>query len=761
MTTIVKRYPTFEIELITQNTPYLLKYDTQKQISQKSFEEALLSFSVKNSMSDDSPAFSFVISAKEKWDKIINANDLVRIRVFPDVTKGAPDNPYIMVGLVSDIKKEGEYANGSLLYRVTGQAMTKALINFDVGVIQEVSTVIASTGWLPDDPQKGLKFSQNTAAGIGNELMERFVYKYAQYDFNGKGLKDYFVHSFSSWKEDEALADVTPFINYQGSLRQFLDDVVAKPFNELFFEFQKDGKCAALMRPTPFDPDKWFALPTYRFTSDVVVQESFGKNDNEMFSIFVVGAPNLLDYNSVDLGVFPKYHPELIKKYGYKRLDAQNRYLLSNSGTIGQGGTNAATPGAGNGTPPSGNGTGGMPTPTPATQPAPTVKEEPTKPQAPQQPSYEDVLTFITENNLQDPETLRRKRNDVYAQIVGQFSTMPASMVNGIIDALKDGKFGREVYAQLVTSAGSGAGGGATKEKSVDSEKLGKYTQKLFNWYCENANFYSGDIRILGNPAYRLGVRLLYDDFEQQTTWEFYLESVQHEFSFTGGYTTVLGVTRGLPNEGAKRFSNLWGKSEEFKGGYLGEDSLEKLLENAKNANPSGGAGGGTGSGMWGGGAGGNVAMKALATAREMTSKPSIYVFGGGRSGNNPFMSSPIRIDCSSFVWWCYNVHGVQLKGGATGMTTDTIKTDPRLQQISARGSNKSIAMSQIREGDIIYFDTYKQDGHVGIYSGNGKFIGSQSTPGIHEEDLSTSYWQKVFNGHVRRYVEGVGNIMV
>lgn len=744
MTTIVKRYPTFEIELITQDTPYILKYDTQKQISQKTFEEAIISFSIKNAMADDSPAFSLVISSKEKWDKIVNANDLIRIKVFPDVTKEVPDNPYIMVGMISDIKKEGEYGNGTLLYRITGQAMTKALINFSVGVIQEVATIIPTIGWLPDDATNGLKFSSNNAAGIGNELMERFIYKYAQYKWaNGATLKDYLIHSFSSWTEDETLADPSPFINYQGSLRQFLTDVTAKPFNELFFEYTKNGQCVGLMRPTPFDPDKWNQLPLYRFTSDIVVQESFGKNDNEMFSVFVVQAPNINEFNSMDLGVFPKYHPELIKRYGYKRLDAQNRYLLT-PGIAGtqQQGTNAGT-GTG-ATTPSGNGTGTTnPSPTPA------IRTEP----ATAQPNYEEVITFITQNKLQDPEMLRLKQNEVYAQLVGEYPSMPPSLVNGIIDSLKDGKFGREIYTQLVNSAGGGNNTEAAKEKGVANEKLNKYTQRLFNWYCENANFYAGDIRVLGNPAYRVGSRVMYDDFEQETVWEFYLESVQHEFSFNGGYTTILGVTRGLPEQGAKRFKNLWGQSEDFKGGYLGEKSLEQLIEAGKAANPPGGTGsGGTGAGGWGGGSGSGVAMQALATAREMTSKPSVYVFGGGRSGNNPFLSSPIKIDCSSFVWWCYNVHGVQLKGGATGMTTDTIKTDPRLQLISARGSDKKQAMSMIQTGDIIYFDTYKQDGHVGIYSGNGKFIGSQSTPGIHEEDLSTSYWQKVFNGHVRRF---------
>ncbi|AMW61471.1 tail lysin 1 [Bacillus phage Juglone] len=754
MVQIQKRYPTFEIQLITEDTSYELTYDTKKQLSSDSFDNAIISFSCKNSMTDDSPAFALIVTAVDKWDKILNANDLIRIKVFPDVTDKVPDNPYIMVGMISDIKKDGEYANGTLVYRITGQAMTKALINFQVGVIQQFAAISPSFGWLPDGTEQGLHFSNNSAAGIGDELMDRFLYKYAQYKFtNGKGLQDYFTHRFESWKEDESLLDPSPFVNYQGSLRQFLEDIVAKPFNELFFEYTVDGQCAAVMRPTPFDPDKWNALETYKFKSDIVIQESFGKNDNEAFSVYVVQAPNLLEYNSLDLGVFPRFHPELIKKYGYKRLDAQNRYLMSADKAMQ--GNNAANGGltnlpntGGTGTPtPTPNPGGGTATPTPMvmTAPQPTTRTV-------TQPAFADVDSFIKSSKYNDPETLRKRRTEVEAGLKAKYPSMTQSMTTSIVDALKNGTFNADTYKQIANSATGDTNQTNSSEKSVDNAKLKAFTDRLYNWYCENPNFYSGDIRVLGNPMYRVGTRLHYEDAEQETTWEFYLESVQHEFSFTNGYSTILGVTRGLPENGKARFTNLWGKSEDFKGGYLGEETMAQLAEKAKQAQQQAGGGAGGATGGMGSGAGSGVAMQALGTAREMTSKPSVYVFGGGRSGSNPFLNSPIKIDCSSFVWWCYNLHGVQLNGGATGMTTDTIAKDSRLQVISPRGGDKNAAYAALREGDIIYFDTYKSDGHVGIYSGNSKFIGSQSSPGIHEEDLTTSYWKKVFNGHVRRF---------
>jgi hypothetical protein len=714
MTTIIKRYPTFTVEMANEQSSYILTYDTEEQLTQEDFEESIISFSIKNAMEDDSPVFSLVVLAKKKWDKILGSNDLVRIKAIPDRTKDEPHNPYIMVGLISDIHKEGEYGDGILLYRITGRAMTKALIDFNVGVIQEVATIITGLGWLPDDPETGLQFSGNTAAGIGSELMERFVYEYAEYNFEGnKTLKDYFDYEFNSWTEDEALADVTPFINYQGSLRQFLEDVSAKPFNELFFEYTNEGKCKALMRPTPFDPDNWDRLPLYRFTSDIVVEESIGKSDSEMFSVFVVQAPNSISLNSMDLGVYPKFNPDLIKKYGYKRLDAENRYLLT-AHLVGE-----------------------------AEEDEEEGEEIPVEP-----PMFEEVLTFITDNGYEDPEVLRTQRETVYSEMLSYFPTMSESLIDSVIDSVKEGDFTREEYNILKDATGDSEVDQETNaEKSIAQEKLEEYTQRLYNWYCENANFYGGDLRVLGHPMYRIGSKIQYEDFEQDTVWEFYVESVQHEFSFSNGYTTILGVTRGLPDYGTKRFSNLWGMSEDFKGGYLGELSQEELLEKAQQSDTSG-----DGVREWGRTNGGNTALNALNTALGKLDYDSVYTFGGGRSGN-PFLSTPIETDCSSFVWWCYYENGVSLKGGKTGMTTDTIKVDSRLKTITPRGSSKELARSFLQIGDLVYFDTYKNDGHVGIYAGEGTFVGSQSSSGIATENMKEGYWWQKFNGHVLRYI--------
>lgn len=53
--------------------------------------------------------------------------------------------------------------------------------------------------------------------------------------------------------------------------------------------------------------------------------------------------------------------------------------------------------------------------------------------------------------------------------------------------------------------------------------------------------------------------------------------------------------------------------------------------------------------------------------------------------------------------------------------------------------------------GDLVFFDMYKQDGHIGIYAGEGMFIGAQSSTEVTFENLEEGYWSEVFKGRVQR----------
>lgn len=127
----------------------------------------------------------------------------------------------------------------------------------------------------------------------------------------------------------------------------------------------------------------------------------------------------------------------------------------------------------------------------------------------------------------------------------------------------------------------------------------------------------------------------------------------------------------------------------------------------------------------------------AIDAANSWIGKPNKYVFGGGRSQSDISIG---HFDCSSFVHWAYSQAGIDM-GSVGSVSTETL---------NKMGSK--VPFNQIQPGDIIFFDTYKSDGHVGIWLGNGKWIGTQGSTGIAVIDQnSNTYWQGVFSGHVRR----------
>jgi cell wall-associated NlpC family hydrolase len=110
----------------------------------------------------------------------------------------------------------------------------------------------------------------------------------------------------------------------------------------------------------------------------------------------------------------------------------------------------------------------------------------------------------------------------------------------------------------------------------------------------------------------------------------------------------------------------------------------------------------------------------------------SVYVFGGGRSASDIANG---RFDCSGFVNWAFSTVGVSLSGN-----TDSLKH-----------AGAQVSRSNMQPGDLVFFNTYKTDGHVGIYVGGGKFIGSQSSTGVAIANMSSGYWAEKFNGRVVR----------
>jgi len=134
---------------------------------------------------------------------------------------------------------------------------------------------------------------------------------------------------------------------------------------------------------------------------------------------------------------------------------------------------------------------------------------------------------------------------------------------------------------------------------------------------------------------------------------------------------------------------------------------------------------------------GGSPAIeKAIAAGMPLVGK-SPYNFGGGRTQYDINRKS---FDCSSFMRWIFQQGGVNL-GRVDSTTTDTLVK-----------LGKPVKASEMKRGDLVFFDTYKINGHVGVYLGDNKVLHDGSTYGVYVNDMN--HFRRVFNGVVRRVVE-------
>lgn len=116
----------------------------------------------------------------------------------------------------------------------------------------------------------------------------------------------------------------------------------------------------------------------------------------------------------------------------------------------------------------------------------------------------------------------------------------------------------------------------------------------------------------------------------------------------------------------------------------------------------------------------------------------STYVLGGGRTLQQ---EQEHIFDCSSFVWYCYDQAGIQL-GPLSSVTTWTlVQAYPR------------VPLSQMRPGDLIFFNVEGPNSHVGIYLGNGKFISAEDPAlGVGIASINSPYWAPKVSEAVRPY---------
>ena len=116
------------------------------------------------------------------------------------------------------------------------------------------------------------------------------------------------------------------------------------------------------------------------------------------------------------------------------------------------------------------------------------------------------------------------------------------------------------------------------------------------------------------------------------------------------------------------------------------------------------------------------TAAAVIATAKKYIGVP--YVWGG---------SSPSGFDCSGFVQYVFQQHGIQLNRTAS----------------TQYQHGTYVSRSNLQPGDLVFFqDTYTTGiSHLGIYIGNGEFIHASSSKGVTISQLSNSYWNSHYYG--------------
>jgi len=120
-----------------------------------------------------------------------------------------------------------------------------------------------------------------------------------------------------------------------------------------------------------------------------------------------------------------------------------------------------------------------------------------------------------------------------------------------------------------------------------------------------------------------------------------------------------------------------------------------------------------------------DLRQKIVATAKQYIGVP--YLWGG---------TTPSGFDCSGFVQYVYQRHGISLP--RTSKEQWTVGT--------------AISKSALQPGDLVFFaNTYTTGiSHLGIYIGNNQFIHASSSKGVTITDLSNSYWAARYYGAKR-----------
>lgn len=658
----------------------------------------------------------------------------------------------------------------------------------------------------------GVAFFGNTVATIEKNIVNRFKpYMVYSYDNGQHKLWDFIDYSnMESWTDYEYLFDSSQFTNASGSLWDLMQNALRIPFNEMYFDSTADGKSKLVVRRTPFNPEDWQNLTQITVDSNDVIDNEVSKTDAQEFSVFVVNpaTPTILGIaNGMLLSAYPQTNQQLINYYGYSKYEVDDLYL---SGRTNDNNKTSSKKSKGKGTK-TDNTSGVFYDEQDVASFLSVISDNSlrlNKAKYAIQLSdaannisnaqaydlinsycangyqmtdqiYESVLQTDSGGGLSNTGTKDASYENMEDCIersggdIATFMSVAKSTIKDITDEFlrevwqareSNGKLTKKGYKKVYDNyrkAGNAVGDSGATDLKV-------FTRMLYNWYADNFNFWGGTIIVSGNPDIRPGCILNVIDFYNKKQYgypgmRYYIESVTHKFSYTEGYTTEIGVTRGMRmpvgNEVDPRFCNLWGTSIDFKGGYMGEAAISDL---ALAESSSDSASGTDDSDAFGGAKGNEIAVKAAEFGYSFRKNGNpringkkmkeVYSFGHAteRGSKNPLThdlnQGTIVLDCSSFVYWCFRHFGAVI-----GTNTTSQANGSQFKKVNVGQSAKNMKV-----GDLVFMENC---GHVMFYIGDGKLMGWNgsgswdTSGGCQVQSLETvKSWAGGIDGYVARF---------
>lgn len=315
-------HPTIEIHFYGEYGKLsAMSYDSTTSNTQ--VDNDIISTNTVRNMGQDCPTFSINLVWKNKWYKNLASNDMIVIYM----QRPPESKRIIMFGLIDDIRKVTDYSGTQpqRAVQVTGRGFNKCFVQFDIGLIENYSTLDLGTGFFTTLTSLA-KCSSKDAIEL---VIKAYLGKGMNYHFgDGKSLKDHFVYKGEEHK-GEKLMDYSSFTSFHGSLWNFIKELSNQPFNETFWEVI-DDKPTMIHRPTPFNKEPWINLNRILIKDDEIVSNNTGRSDIETYTVYNVHMSLLGEETR---NIFPPYwYPPYYAKYGLRELAVSTLFEVNGSG---------------------------------------------------------------------------------------------------------------------------------------------------------------------------------------------------------------------------------------------------------------------------------------------------------------------------------------------------------------------------------------------------------------------------------------------